>query len=147
MSAHLSKCHIVGNHMSGINYAFHTCNRYVGTVFKQIALTNTYIVSFVHMDRSRTFRLWGGGGGVLTFYSHQKRGRTNAPQKVIGHKGGIHLLLKGCGSIPVFLRKPRATCDFQAGVRSPGLWLPSGSAHGASPFPNIELIWYFILTE
>ena len=59
MSAHLSKCHIVGNHMSGINYAFHTCNRYVGTVFKQIALTNTYhLCTWTDPEHF----VYGGGG-------------------------------------------------------------------------------------
>ena len=66
------------------------------------------------MGGSRKFRQGGGGGGgvLTTFFSHQcilqvavqtSLGKQLDPRGPIASRGG---------SVPVFLRKPIATCDF-----------------------------------
>ena len=60
--------------------------------------------------RFRKYRQLGGGGADNMFYSstYFAEGLTNLPRDTIGP-----------GSIPVFLRKPRANCDFPEGFVDP----------------------------
>ena len=54
-------------------------------------------------------RYWGGCGVLIFFLSHQS---MNYFKKQLDPRGPI---ASGGGSVPVFLRKPTATCDFPGG--------------------------------
>ena len=93
----------------------------------------------------------GGGGPENIFVINISHRGPNGPPSRSNWTKGVQLLLEG--SVPVFLRKHIATCDFQGGPR-PLYPRPSGSSHekckhNGLMFKNLSLLllpeWEIIL--
>ena len=68
------------------------------------------------MGGSRNFRQRGRGGGVNNFFSHQHISQR-AVQTSLRKQLDPSPIASGGWSVPEFLRKPTATCDFPGGSR------------------------------